>query len=252
MNHSPDNSPTSAPKRRWVKVHFTGGQLLSAGLVVLLLNALMFAGILFHPSDAFTAAVFSTGWLFAPVVGYVAFREADGNALELAIAFFRCHFRPCAGRLAGRSMAGYFFGPIRVMSSLLIILLVAIAGAAGIPFLAVVLVTLVRSRRVAEAPSPPEPPFNCPACGSAQMEVLSSGLWDGVDGVGRGTGGSREIGTCKVCGVHAQHMSIWDQDKKASDYATRKLTDEEWNRETEPHEKWKRQTESWPFTTGVQ
>jgi hypothetical protein len=71
----PHNSPATAPKRRRIEICFTGGQLLLASLAVFVLNALMFAGILFHPSGAFTAAVFSSGWLFAPVVGYVAFRE---------------------------------------------------------------------------------------------------------------------------------------------------------------------------------
>jgi hypothetical protein len=136
------------------------------------------------------------------------------------------------------------------MSTLFIILLTMAGAAAAI--LMAVFVAFVRSRRVAKAPSPPEPPFNCPACGSGQVDVFRSGLWDGVDSAGRGTGGSREIGTCKVCGVHAQHMSTWDHDKKESHYETRKLTDEEWRREVEPHEKWKRQAESWPFITGVQ
>lgn len=58
------------------------------------------------------------------------------------------------------------------------------------------------------------------------------------------------MGTCKVCGVHCQQSSAYDYDSRESHYKTRKLTDEEWRRESESDEKWKRQAESWPFISG--
>jgi hypothetical protein len=130
------------------------------------------------------------------------------------------------------------------MSTLFIIFLFA-AGAAVVLVSVILLVALVRSQRLAKAPPPP--PFKCPACGSEQINVFSSGLWDGEDGAGRGTGGSHEIGTCSSCGVHCRHVSFWDNDKKERRYEISVLADQEWQRETGPREKWRRQAKSWPF-----
>jgi hypothetical protein len=95
--------------------------------------------------------------------------------------------------------------------------------------------------------SPPAPPFRCPACGSEDIEIYSSGLWDGVDSAGRGTSGDRDVGTCKSCNTHCTHVSFCDHDKRQSRYKTESLTDAEWQREIEPHEKFHRRANSWPF-----
>src|SRR5579863_8946938 len=98
----------------------------------------------------------------------------------------------------------------------------------------VVLVAFIRSRQFAnKVASSPAPPFKCPACGGEQIDILLSSLWDGVDAVGRRTGGVRTVGTCKTCGVHAEYASYWDHDKKETCYEIRKSTDEEWRREIE-------------------
>ena len=106
------------------------------------------------------------------------------------------------------------------------VLILSIVGAVVGLFLVVVVIALVRSRRLAK--TPPPPPFKCPACGSEQIEVFLSGLWDGEDSAGRDTGGTQAVGTCRRCNVHCEHVSEWDNDKKESRYASRVLTDEEW------------------------
>jgi transcription elongation factor Elf1 len=132
------------------------------------------------------------------------------------------------------------------VSTLAIIVLAVIIGVI-VFFSAIVVVAFVRSRRLAKL-SPP-PPFKCPACGSEQIERVSSGLSNAIDLKGRGTIGTRDIGTCKSCGTHCVHFSVWDNDKKESLYETGQLTDEEWQRLTEPTMKVRKQQAEWPFIT---
>lgn len=131
--------------------------------------------------------------------------------------------------------------------SIMFIIFLLVAGAAVVWVIAAVLVAYFRLRQVAQAPSLPAPPFKCPACASEQIDVLLSSLWDGVDSAGRGTGGLREVGTCKICGVHSQYASFFDHDQRKTCYEIRKLSDEEWRQEIEPHEKRKQEAENWPF-----
>jgi hypothetical protein len=130
------------------------------------------------------------------------------------------------------------------------IIFLSVAGAVIVFFTVIVLIAFVRSRRLAKVPPPP--PCKCPACSSEKIDVFSSGLWDGEDSAGRGTGGIFQVGTCKSCGVHCKHFSVWDNDKKERRYEIRVLTDEEWQREIGPSMKWQRQRAEWPFISGDQ
>jgi|SRR5688572_19403248 len=130
------------------------------------------------------------------------------------------------------------------MSALTIIALVAAGGL----LLAVVCFIIFLNPILGS--TPPEvspPPFKCPKCGSDQIDVFLSGLWDGEDLAGRGTGGTHAVGTCKSCGVHCEQRSVWDNDKKQSDYRTRVLTDAEWQQETAFSMRLRKQQAAWPF-----
>ena len=135
--------------------------------------------------------------------------------------------------------------------SLPIIILLIVIGAVVVLLSVVVVVAFVRSRRLAKVPALP-PPCKCPACGSEQMDVFLSGMWDGEDSAGRGTGGTSQIGTCKSCGVHCEHLSVWDNDTKESRYESRVLTDEQWQRETGSAMRRQREASERPFITGGQ
>jgi len=132
-----------------------------------------------------------------------------------------------------------------------VIIFLLVAGSGVVLFSVVLVVAFVRTRRLVKAPPPP--PCKCPACGSEQIDVFSSGLWDGEDSAGRGTGGLCQVGTCKSCGVHCQHFSVWDNDKKeARYYESRVLADEEWQQQTGPSLKRHRLQAEWPFLPGDQ
>ena len=132
--------------------------------------------------------------------------------------------------------------------SIAVIIFLVVVGALVMLFLGIVVMAIVRTRRMtrqlAENPPPPE---KCPACGGGQLDIYRSGLWDGTDEAGRSTGGSFQVSTCKSCGAHCRHTSTLDHDAKAMRYDGQILTEEEWQRETGPHEKWKRQAAEWPF-----
>jgi len=81
-------------------------------------------------------------------------------------------------------------------------------------------------------------------------DIFNSSLWDGEDSLGRWTGGTSEVGTCKSCGVHCEHLSVWDNDTKQRRYESRVLTDEQWQRETGPTMKRQRAAAEWPFNGG--
>ena len=130
------------------------------------------------------------------------------------------------------------------------IILLTVISAAVAMFAIAVVVAFVRSRRLAKLP--PLPPCKCPACGGERIDVFLSGLWDGEDSKGRSTGGTSQIGTCKSCGIHCEHISIWDVDTKQSRYESRVLTAEQWERETAATKKRHREMSDWPFVTGDQ
>jgi len=134
------------------------------------------------------------------------------------------------------------------MSILTIIL--TVIGAVVALFAIAVVFALVRSRRLAKLPPPP--PCKCPACGGEQIDVFLSGLWDGEDLEGRSTHGTSQIGTCKSCGVHCKHISIWDVDTKQSRYESCVLTADQWERETAATKKRHREMSDWPFVTADQ
>ena len=134
----------------------------------------------------------------------------------------------------------------------IVAILLFIAGLAMALSFVVKLVAFVRCGGFSKVPQSPPPQCKCPACGSEQIEVFLSGLWDGEDSVGRGTGGGRQVGTCKSCGVPCEHYSIWDNDSKQSRYESRVLTDEEWERQTALSKKLHHQQAEWPFVSGDQ
>jgi hypothetical protein len=130
------------------------------------------------------------------------------------------------------------------------IILLAIIGAAVAILAIAVVVAFVRSRRLAKLP--PLPPCKCPACSSERIDVFLSELWDGEDSKGRSTGGTSQIGTCKSCAVHCEHISIRDVDTKQCRYESRVLTAEQWEHETATTKKRHREMSDWPFVTGGQ
>lgn len=130
------------------------------------------------------------------------------------------------------------------------IILLCVAGAVVFFVSMIVLVAFIQSRRLAKAPPPPA--FKCPSCGSEQIDVFLSGLWDGKDSAGRGTGGTHAVGTCKSCGVHCEQRSVWDNDTEQSNYHTRVLTDAEWQQETAFSMRLHKQQAEWPFVSGGQ
>ncbi len=71
-------------------------------------------------------------------------------------------------------------------------------------------------------------PIKCPACNSDEVDVLTAGLWDGVDKAGRGTGGIAGIGTCKTCGAHFDYFSVQDRDAMEVRYGCDIMTGERW------------------------
>jgi len=85
---------------------------------------------------------------------------------------------------------------------------------------------------------PPRPSFRCAKCGSDQIEVLSSGLWDGRDDEGNHIGGIFEYGTCRKCRSRcARHF----------DDRCYIPSDAQWDDEFKPIEKLERSIENWPF-----
>jgi len=85
---------------------------------------------------------------------------------------------------------------------------------------------------------PPPVPLRCPACGSEQLDVLSSGMWSGRDAKGKGTGGGFEYAVCKKCrSPCAQYV----------DGQPFIPTEEQWNQHFEPREKHRVAAQKWPF-----
>jgi hypothetical protein len=85
---------------------------------------------------------------------------------------------------------------------------------------------------------PPSIPLLCPACGSEQLEILSSGLWHGHDAEGRGTGGGFEYALCKKCGSRCVQYV---------DGQPFVPTEEQWKQHFEPREKHRAVAQKWPF-----
>ena len=83
------------------------------------------------------------------------------------------------------------------------------------------------------------PALTCPSCKSDQVDVLSSGLWDGVDeNTGRSTGGLFEYGSCKQCGCRcAQYV----------DGHIYVPTETDWQQHIGSLEKLRKRAENWPF-----
>jgi hypothetical protein len=94
----------------------------------------------------------------------------------------------------------------------------------------------VRSRRLDNLP--PRPALRCPSCKSEQIDIRTSGLWDGEDASGSATHGIFDYGVCKQCG---NRCARYEDDKP---YIP---TEEEWQRHFKPIEKWERQAKIWPF-----
>ncbi len=82
------------------------------------------------------------------------------------------------------------------------------------------------------------PSFICPSCSSEQIDVLSSGLWDGEDQAGRGACGIFEYGICKQCGGRCARFH---------DDQSFVPTEEQWQSHFGPIEIVRRDRESLPF-----
>jgi len=84
-------------------------------------------------------------------------------------------------------------------------------------------------------------PFNCPRCGSPDIYVFSSGLWDGIDEEGRSIGGSFEYGVCDKCGSRCARYG--DRCHVPSEESWQAhVTSEE-----RTHKQVRKYIESWPF-----
>lgn len=130
------------------------------------------------------------------------------------------------------------------MSTPVIILLSAV-GVGVVLFAALFCVVFFRARRLAKQPPPPKP--KCPSCGSEQIDVATSGFWEGIN-----TGGGFQYGTCRVCGTRCEHRSAWDDESKQVCYTDRIATDEQWRQEVEPSPEQLRIQKlqsQWPFIT---
>jgi hypothetical protein len=88
-----------------------------------------------------------------------------------------------------------------------------------------------------------DPPLICPNCKSDQIDILSSGLWDGLDGAGGCACGVFSFGICKQCGSRcAQYID-------GQPYVP---TNDQWQSHFGPMEKQRRQVENWPFDPEVE
>lgn len=81
-------------------------------------------------------------------------------------------------------------------------------------------------------------PLFCPKCGSEDIDVLSSGLWDGEDENGNHIHGTHAIGECRNCGGR-----IAQQD----DCPPHIPSDGEWEAHSEPVLKHRAELAKWPF-----
>ena len=103
-----------------------------------------------------------------------------------------------------------------------------------------IVATIMWERKLARLP--PVPPLECPQCKSREIDVLYSGLWDGMDENGGRTGGMNEYGVCKKCGGRCARVhghAVGDR--------TYIPGEEEWNGVVRPLEKLRRAQEDWPF-----
>jgi len=128
---------------------------------------------------------------------------------------------------------------VRTMSIPVIIFLCVIGGL-FLGLLIIVVIAIIQTKRLsrARASLPPPIPFRCPACKSEQINVLSSGLWDGVDAAGKSTGGIFQYGLCQPCGGRCCRYV---------DHEPFLPTEEQWQGHFGPREKWQQQAKSWPF-----
>jgi hypothetical protein len=118
-----------------------------------------------------------------------------------------------------------------------VIIFLCIAGSLFLGFLVIVVMAIIQTKRFSRvrADLPPRPPFRCPACKGEEIEVLSSGLWDGMD---KSSCGIFEYGLCKQCGGRC--VRYIDDEPYIP-------TDEQWQSHFGPQEKWRQQAKSWPF-----
>lgn len=120
-------------------------------------------------------------------------------------------------------------------------IIVAIGSIALAVLLWAIVLAMVRERRLARLPPPP--PFRCPHCKSEQIDVLYSGLWDGLDANGNSVGGIKEYGLCKACGGRCARLDAGS----ASNRESRIPTEEEWDNFVGSLERARRAGANWPF-----
>ena len=68
--------------KRSIVVRFTAGQILVASLIVLVAMTEVLFGVQHRWHDAFTTIVFSTGWLYSPLLSYIAIRRMSESGFS--------------------------------------------------------------------------------------------------------------------------------------------------------------------------
>ena len=128
--------------------------------------------------------------------------------------------------------------------NLLLVIGLFSAGAVVVLVAAVLAVAFIRSRRIPAIS--PAPPFQCPTCKGEQIDVRTSGIWDGEK-----TLGGMRYGVCHQCGGRCAQYDRWDPDTLKHHYdASYVPSDEEWRQQVEPSPEHQRILElqaQWPF-----
>src|SRR3954470_12655291 len=86
------------------------------------------------------------------------------------------------------------------MSAPMMFLAVVIGVAIGLVLLVALLVIAMRFAFNRRSKIPARKPLECPACGSQELDILSSGLWDGAkDKEGKRAHGAFDYALCRKC-----------------------------------------------------
>ena len=120
-----------------------------------------------------------------------------------------------------------WFNPAEIMNAL-----IAIAVLGAIVGLIIVATAYLLSRR-RPAMAPP-PPFQCPSCGSQDIEYVVQGMWDGLISGDLPVGGGYSYGTCKRCGGRCARESKSYPDGRIERRESFVPTEAEWLSHTAP------------------
>jgi len=112
--------------------------------------------------------------------------------------------------------------------------------AVAVVFTSWFLIEHFRFRRSLKQSADASIPLRCAACGSEELNQLSSGLWDGRDDSGKSTSGAFHYAVCKTCGSRCVQ---YEEGKP------RLPTDEEWDAHFRPIKEHTVRAHKWPFVS---